>query len=302
MPRPHSDILKRQAEENALHTKLSVAFLYHLALKRQAYDTDTQAEKLSMNIQNFLLDIAKALDIKIVVVKPGAKKQRLKTIDEVCKAPKGSFRKTLRKKSVDQWKSLAERKNDRFRVRCSVCGLVSTHQNKTHAIVSAQKHACDAVFECEKVEVLDAEQAVIWTKQASPENILTIDRKLWSRGGMMRGNDGRRYLLRDGLLDCLGFECLRRGLHKSELHRVATPMTIRATKKNLPHLKVVLKDIVDYHEPDYHDDPCDFGALDTSWATTAMEINDAAYITDKQREARLKAHFKKIGVKVNFIN
>jgi hypothetical protein len=123
---------------------------------------------------------------------------------------------------------------------------------------------------------------------------LIIDRSKWRTGGdeesKNRTGKGKTKLLNGyGSMCCLGFDAKRCGIPLKNLLGVAQPEgIIKKYVCKIPHL--IKSDGL--FETD----------VNTKFAERAMDINDDDYLTPKDRELRIKKHFKTIGINVKFIN
>ena len=109
----------------------------------------------------------------------------------------------------------------------------------------------------------------------------TVRRSEWRRGGTRYDNSkGATFLLNEvGYMCCLGF---------------ATNQICRITKKDL--LEMDTPSCVLPYKSTFTDEHGDNNDL----TNRAISINDASNISDKVREERLTALFKKHGIKVTF--
>lgn len=109
----------------------------------------------------------------------------------------------------------------------------------------------------------------------------TIRRSKWRRGGIQYNNDkGQTFLLNNqGYMCCLGF---------------ATNQICRIPKKDL--LEQGAPTCVFENKSTFTDE----GGCNNDLTKRAIRINDACNISDKVREKRLTALFKKHDIKVTF--
>lgn len=123
---------------------------------------------------------------------------------------------------------------------------------------------------------------------------LIIDRSKWRTGGdeesKNRTGKGKTKLLNGyGSMCCLGFEAKRCGIPLKNLFGVEMPDgIIKKYTRKISHLVV-------HHEFFGH-------SANTGFAIYAMDINDDCDFTAKDREIKIKEHFKTIGINVKFIN
>ena len=115
---------------------------------------------------------------------------------------------------------------------------------------------------------------------------LVIDRLKWLRGSRHGISRLHRY---DGLMCCLGFECLRRGAEIDDIRDMASPA---ALAKWSPSLAASLVGDLIVEEG-------------KRWGNTqecieAMEVNDETKISDQQRESILVNIFAAWGVELTF--
>ena len=116
---------------------------------------------------------------------------------------------------------------------------------------------------------------------------LVIDRKKWFRG---QGDEFSKLVLSDGNMCCLGFLGVECEIPKKNMKDKGTPENVIKLKRKMWPSKVISLD-----------DDWSYG-YNTKWTDNAMFINDDSDITEKQRESKLKTHFKKIGYIVSFVN
>lgn len=120
-----------------------------------------------------------------------------------------------------------------------------------------------------------------------PKDILKIDRSKWKTGEDGSENStglGDTQLLNDeGFMCCLGFRCLQLGIPKKDILERGEPGDVDGWE--------VIPDLVNHH---------DWGTINTEFTNKAMKINDSGKLTRKQREYRIKQHFKKVNVDVVF--
>lgn len=115
---------------------------------------------------------------------------------------------------------------------------------------------------------------------------LVIDRSKWRNGSQDEEKYGETMLLgQDGMKCCLGFEAMRCGLTERQIRGKQSPSDVApSNRKKIPHL-------VD--EYSFYNQSC--------FSINAIEINDEADISKKDREARLKELFAEQNIKLKFV-
>jgi hypothetical protein len=115
----------------------------------------------------------------------------------------------------------------------------------------------------------------------------TIDRSKWGRGYLLGDDDGNETMC------ALGFLGKKLGIPKKELRNHSTPFGLcnenEKNKKKLGELGL-LKCLGDGE------------VTDSGIANQIMNTNDKLSIHNRLREKRLRELFRKIDIKVNFIN
>tara|TARA_Y100000310_G_scaffold339672_2_gene433061 strand:+ start:4762 stop:5172 length:411 start_codon:yes stop_codon:yes gene_type:complete len=115
---------------------------------------------------------------------------------------------------------------------------------------------------------------------------VVVDCKTWCRGTPGIDDTESALLTSDATRCCLGFACKQAGVADTALLGCAAPGGLNVYVTRLMT-------------------PLDSADSDSSeWAMNAMEINDEAGITDRERMQQLTAHWKKLGkdYSVKFIN
>ena len=125
---------------------------------------------------------------------------------------------------------------------------------------------------------------------------LTIDRTKWLRGES--GMDS--YLLHPqrGLMCCLGFYCVAKGIPESEFLQVGSPASVCRISEGVFFNN--LEDLVDFetHDGDDHQK-----YENNRICNKLMLANDHDWVMDsKEREEELTNLFKKIDVDVEFVD
>lgn len=125
-------------------------------------------------------------------------------------------------------------------------------------------------------------------RQPREVKTLRVDRAIWYRG---RGGAGSALLTPEGEQCCLGFFARALGYKKKEIDGFSSPegMPIGLgwpTPNLFPYS--VLHMTSDYYK------------ANSEWTTAAIRINDNPLIYERERERALRAHFKKIGIKLVF--
>lgn len=122
---------------------------------------------------------------------------------------------------------------------------------------------------------------------------LTIDRKKWGRGetgGSLLDGQTKKQC-------CLGFFALECGFNRKNIKNVSEPQELvnrkKINKEKFDKLQPLLKKDYD-HGDNIYTHSKNTGIL--------MEVNDSIKLTDIEREEKIIKYFKKIGVKVRFIN
>lgn len=120
-----------------------------------------------------------------------------------------------------------------------------------------------------------------------------VSRKRWGRGDI-----GDGLLNKEGLMCCLGFACRQLGASAREIEGAGVPAHVCEHSKVRPAIKkkllaspfVIMRgDLSGIKYPG-----------SSKLTNSAVLINDAGDITDKVRESRLKATFKKHGHSIVF--
>jgi hypothetical protein len=119
-----------------------------------------------------------------------------------------------------------------------------------------------------------------------------VKRSKWFRG---QGDEQSRLQTTDNKMCCLGFYAKECGLKKKHLLDISTPSEI------LYDIRTLWKSFLfDRKDIEFAND--ETWITDSNVANDLMEINDNKFITEKERERRLKDLFKAQGIKLKFID
>ena len=118
-----------------------------------------------------------------------------------------------------------------------------------------------------------------------------VKRSKWYRG---EGDAESRLQTSKNKMCCLGFYAKECGLKKKDILDIGSPGEVPYDIKNLWDT-FLLESKTHF----YTDEP---SISDSSIANDMMEINDNEFITEKERELRLKELFKTQGIKLKFID
>lgn len=115
------------------------------------------------------------------------------------------------------------------------------------------------------------------------KDYLVINRAKWRTGGddhPATGKGDTQLLNKQGYMCCLGFRCNQMDVPRKLLLEEGTPGCIRGWD---------IPDLID--EDGYN----------TEFSQIAMELNDSSDMSRITRERKIKAHFKTIGITVEFV-
>lgn len=122
---------------------------------------------------------------------------------------------------------------------------------------------------------------------------VVIDRSKWRCGGEGVGRIGEgstELLNKEGYMCCLGFACLRAGLSKKTILRVARPDSEELVIERHRSVPQKLTAVNLYST-----------SGDIEWVNKAINNNDSKSFTPKEREYRIKQNFKTGGHTVEFV-
>lgn len=126
-----------------------------------------------------------------------------------------------------------------------------------------------------------------------------IDRSIWRTGGEPKngnsvhtGKGPTQLLNQHGFMCCLGMVCEQMGVPRNHLFDISQPEDI-SSYSSIDMINRFLVYKPDVREEEYSN---------TIFTCDAMDINDDVNIASEQREAKLKEHFAKRGIEIEFIN
>jgi len=116
----------------------------------------------------------------------------------------------------------------------------------------------------------------------------TINRQTWLRGV----EENALLLNSNGMMCCLGQVCLQSGITSDKLLDVETPYGLTGVIED--HDLIPYKLLASNDEDTYYSD--------STFARTAMTINDNEEMHELERETKLTQLFKENGIELEFVN